>query len=375
MPQPAELLACWMTPQGRGAVATIGVQGNISLIDRYFRPVNKRLALSQELNRVCFGYWGVDTQEEIVVVRVDEDAMELHCHGGIAAAERILRDLNECGGTVVDQETWSRMTLSGIEAECQVVLTRTTTRRTAHHALRQTTLFPQAVRSLVSLAPLKALAVIDQMLEDGKTARHLLEPWQIVVCGRPNVGKSSLINALMGFERTVVFDQPGTTRDVVTAETAFQGWPVVLSDTAGLRDTDSSLEAAGIERAKARLQQADFILIVLDAHAGIQEDDQELMEAYPGALAVWNKCDLAPDQTVPEGVLPVSALTGSGLDDLVEHIFRRLVPVDLPADRGFPVHPGQISQLLTLRDLLVRQRYDAFQQHVLNWCQNPGDKG
>src|SRR5690606_27241148 len=118
-----------------------------------------------------------------------------------------------------------------------------------------------AIRLLATRPPAQASAEIADLLQTGQTARHLLTPWQVVLCGRPNVGKSSLINALVGYERTVVFDQPGTTRDVVSVETAIHGWPVIFSDTAGLRETESELEAAGIARARARLKQADLIAV------------------------------------------------------------------------------------------------------------------
>ena len=87
----------------------------------------------------------------------------------------------------------------------------------------------------------------------------------MVIAGPPNVGKSSLINALLGFQRAIVFDLPGTTRDVVTAVTALDGWPVELSDTAGLRSSDDPLELAGIEQAHRQAAAADCLLLVFDA--------------------------------------------------------------------------------------------------------------
>jgi tRNA modification GTPase len=155
---------------------------------------------------------------------------------------------------------------------------------------------------------------------------HLAEPWRVVLTGRPNVGKSSLINALLGFERCIVHAAPGTTRDVVTAHTALDGWPVELADTAGLRDSTDDIESAGVQRARQQLRQADLIVLVFDVSAGWTGEDEDLLAAWPGAVVVHNKCDLpaAPPQDRPPGLM-VSATQGGGLDLLVRELARRLV--------------------------------------------------
>ncbi len=354
----SELLAARLTPQGRGAVATVGVSGDLSRINSCFQAANGRTISDQDLNRISFGHWGNDHTEEVVIVRIAEDLLELHCHGGMAAVDRIVRDLHACGCRIVSQSDWAQVAFGAIDAEGAEILQRTTTRLAAHHALRQMSLFPEAIQALQQLAPSDGIAVIDDMLALGEVAKHLLTPWEVVLCGRPNVGKSSLINALVGFERTVVFDQPGTTRDVVTAETAIQGWPILFSDTAGLRETDSELEAAGIARARHRLTTADLIIVVLDATAGIVPEDEEILRAFPNAIRVWNKCDLALAETgsAPEAAIPVSALTSAGIPHLVERIIQQLVPVKLPTDRAFPISEKQFRFLRHQRDLLTQIR-------------------
>src|SRR5262249_36933342 len=157
---------------------------------------------------------------------------------------------------------------------------------------------------------------------------------QVVIAGRPNVGKSSLINALVGYQRAIVFDQPGTTRDVVTASTVIDGWPISLSDTAGLHGTNDQLEAAGIELARARLAQADLVIWVLDATAAsgelleeLQRQINELGLRLPNKrLVVLNKIDRAPGRSVPEGVIATSATDGGGVEKLLAEISSALVP-------------------------------------------------
>ena len=186
--------------------------------------------------------------------------------------------------------------------------------------------------------------------------------------GRPNVGKSSLINALLGHSRSIVFDEPGTTRDVVTAETAFAGWPVELADTAGLRErTDSGpkgdLEAAGIESAKKHLQSADCRLLVLDLSGPLTSEDHTLLTSWPTAIVVGNKVDLVGCRArqMPIPMISVSARTGVGLGQLIDEIVKRLVP-RLPDDEQLiPFTERQIRLLSQSRDALAREAIDEFQ--------------
>ena len=129
---------------------------------------------------------------------------------------------------------------------------------------------------------------------------HLTQPWRVVLAGRPNVGKSSLMNALAGFQRRSYITSPGTTRDVVTVTTAIDGWPVELCDTAGLHAAGSAVEQAGVARAREALAAADLVLLVFDRSRPWCEADQELLDAVGTAGAarrssvLHNKSDLPP---------------------------------------------------------------------------------
>jgi tRNA modification GTPase len=172
------------------------------------------------------------------------------------------------------------------------------------------------------------------LLATAELGLHLTRPWQVVIAGRPNVGKSSLINALMGYQRAIVFDQPGTTRDVVTASTVIDGWPISLSDTAGLHDSNDELEAAGIGLAKERLARADLVVWVLDAtevvgnlFAVMSEQIEELGLALPAKrLVVLNKVDRATGTVVPQGAIATSATAGLGIEALLAAISATLMP-------------------------------------------------
>lgn len=364
------LTVCLLTSSGRGAVASLGLVGDLSILDAAFAAVNGVPAAQQELDRICYGRWGDVPSEDVVWIRTGPRTAELHCHGGIAAVERILHEIRRRGGNVVDPDQWLRRTAPAAEAECRWALARTTTRRAAHHVLRQCRLFPEALKSLLPLAPVARLALLDSMLAWSRFGLHLAQPWRVVLCGRPNVGKSSLINALLGYTRSIVFDQPGTTRDIVTGETALQGWPVEFSDTAGLRETDAELESQGIQRARRQLNAADLVVIVLDAAAGLLDEDVQLLDEFPAALVVWNKADL---KTREQG-LHVSARTGEGIEELLERIARLLVPEEPPAATAFPVTSVQLESLARLRAAAACSD-DDFQRELLSLRSIAGPSG
>ena len=196
--------------------------------------------------------------------------------------------------------------------------------------------------------PAAARQKIDDLLKFADLGRHLVEPWRVVIAGAPNVGKSSLVNALAGFPRSVVAPLPGTTRDVVATELALDGWPVQLHDTAGLRSAASELEQEGITLARNALARADLILWLLDATTEPVWPDATI---DPGWLLVVNKTDqaLCWDAARADGALFISAQTGAGLPALCAAISRRLVPLPPSPDCPVPLLASQIERLEVVR--------------------------
>ena len=331
-----------LTPGGRGAVASLVVSGGVELIDRHrlFEAANGRLLAEQEPDRICYGFWGGDRNalpnEQVVVCRTGESRVEVHCHGGPAAVQRILEDLVGSGAVRCD---WSDLVVeptgsptSRIEVELVQALAAATTWQVAAILLDQQS--GVLMRTLEQLAATdwdqrhQAAACVAGLLEWSILGRRLVDPPTVVLFGGPNVGKSSLLNALLGFGRAIVWDQPGTTRDVVTGRTALEGWPVRLADTAGLRATDDEIETVGVEYARRERDAADLVVLVVDRSHPLDEQARQLFREWPDAVVVANKCDLddATDGAVPDGAWMVSALTGEGLDELAGAIVARLVP-------------------------------------------------
>jgi tRNA modification GTPase len=163
--------------------------------------------------------------------------------------------------------------------------------------------------------------------------RHLVDPWRVVIAGAPNVGKSSLANAIAGYQRSIVAPTPGTTRDLVTMTLAMDGWPIELSDTAGLRRIDNDLEQEGMALARQAVQDADLCLWVLDSSVPAQWPDLH----RKSVRSVINKIDLPPAwDTSQAGAVQVSARTGAGIPALCQSIGKGLVPDEPPPGAAVP---------------------------------------
>ncbi|HYG59216.1 MAG TPA: tRNA uridine-5-carboxymethylaminomethyl(34) synthesis GTPase MnmE, partial [Symbiobacteriaceae bacterium] len=172
-----------------------------------------------------------------------------------------------------------------------------------------------------------AIAEVTAMLAGAKQGKLLREGFRVVLAGRPNVGKSSLLNRLVRENRAIVTEVPGTTRDVIEEWISIQGLPVVIADTAGIRETADVVEQLGVDRSRSMLERADLILLVLDATAGVTPEDEVLAGLLPAAterVVLVNKADLVdPGERLDVGgpfknmpLLMVSAETGAGLAEV-----------------------------------------------------------
>jgi tRNA modification GTPase len=346
--------AAVLTARGRGAVATIRINGQSELIDvgsqPLFQSLNGKPVASQLVGRMIYGHWGKDVREDVVVCRVSDDELEIHCHGGDTAVQRILVDLRSVGFSVQSWQAMLTESTSLLATECAEVCSRARTVRTADLLWEQQSgVLREGIEDLIRLTQtclesetatkeMLALTIgLVEMLHWSEFGRHLSEPWQVVLVGQPNVGKSSLINALVGFSRSIVFDQPGTTRDVVTVETAFEGWPIQLADTAGMRESEDELELAGMCRARESLAIADCRVLLLDVSCPHNNEDDQLLSEWPSAIVVAHKSDLSNHrgQSLTAETIAVSSVTGDGVDQLFEAIIQRLIP-KLPSP-GLPI--------------------------------------
>lgn len=366
--------AALLTPPGRSAVATVRVQGPLALqaVRAHFQPSGKLSLMHADTRRVLFGLWSEsppDVFEEVVVCRVETDCIDVHCHGGAAASARILRSLKS--HAVVETE-WSELTavdqltteihqaLSEARTETVAAILLDQQRGALHRALSHLR------RALEISDPDQCHQLLDPLLEYRKLGRRLTDPWQVALVGAPNVGKSSLINRLVGYRRAIVYDQPGTTRDVVTAETVIRGWPVQFADTAGIRETDEPIEAAGVERAVEQAKSCDLKLIVMDAE---NLDEQPLPDLENHQILVLNKIDKVDPQqlTLPPHVMPTSAIDGTGIERLIDQIGGRLVGDPLPAGTPMPFHHRHFQILDGIVQAVADEDFSKAMKQVDEW--------
>ena len=352
-----------ITPRGRGAVATLVLAGDGDLLDQaqLFRAANGQSVSSQSLQRIIFGDWGSQPSEQVVLCRTADDKLEIHCHGGDAAVHRILADLRQAGYTTTDWENETPPTASGFAEECAAAIANASTLRTAAIALDQQNGVLRAAYEQLQITDWNeatraaATEQLDALLHWADIGRHLPRPWSVVLAGQPNVGKSSLINALVGFSRAVVHDRPGTTRDVITAETALEGWPIQFADTAGIRAAAECIEAAGIELAQTKFAAADCRILVLDSAAPPNDETRALLVAWPDAIVVANKCDLpnAWNDALPADALLTSVTARQGIDQLARAVVKRLIPAIPPDGTPVPLSQRQIDFLQLARAALI----------------------
>ena len=316
-----------------------------------------------------------------------EDMLELSCHGGSRTVARLLERLSVAGARPAEPGEFTKraflngkMDLSEAEAVMDVVSARAEESLKAAleqlhgklskriHGIEELLIdslsaidaavdYPDEVEEDVSSALPESLdraqREIDALIAEGRQGRALREGVYVALVGRPNVGKSSLLNALLGADRAIVTDLPGTTRDTLDEETSFFGVPVRLVDTAGIRESGDLVEQIGIDRARAALDRADVAVLLLDGTQTLTEEDQRLLALTAGKnrLVLRSKGDLL--QTRDDfGELSVSAKTGEGLDELK----RRIVALSGAREGAAITNERHIKALENAREALLHAR-------------------
>ncbi|MBM7704218.1 tRNA uridine-5-carboxymethylaminomethyl(34) synthesis GTPase MnmE [Metabacillus iocasae] len=374
-----DTIAAISTPMGEGAIAIVRLSGDeaFTIANAIFKsPGNKNL-LDVPSHTIHYGHI-VDpkTDETIEEVMMSvmkgprtftrEDIVEINCHGGIVSVNRVLQLVLANGARLAEPgEFTKRAFLNGridlSQAEAVMDLIRAKTDKAMNVAinqmegrlsnlirkLRQEILetlahvevnidYPEyddveeMTHSILIEKATKVRDEIAQLLQTSQQGKILREGLATVIVGRPNVGKSSLLNSLVQDTKAIVTDIPGTTRDVIEEYVNVRGVPLRLVDTAGIRETEDIVERIGVERSRQYLKEADLILLVLNFHDDFTEEDERLFEAVKGMdyIVIVNKTDLPQKinlekvTELAEGhpVVTTSLLREEGIDQLEEAI-------------------------------------------------------
>ena len=210
---------------------------------------------------------------------------------------------------------------------------------------------PDGFSESVSHDVSRLASLVERKLSTAREGRILREGALVVLCGRPNAGKSSLMNALLGEGRAIVSDEAGTTRDTIEEGAEIGGWPVRLVDTAGLREAEGEVEREGVRRAEALVAQADVVLHVIEPG----DEAPTPLGIPPSAIRVFSKCDTTPPPNRPTTQLLTSAKTGEGIDALKDAIAARLgqIAAKSSEETGADVTTRQKEALLAARTALA----------------------
>ena len=362
-PAPETIVAS-ATPPGRGGIGIVRISG----------PATRAIAtamlggLPEPRHATVAAFAGGDGQTIDAGIALyfpapnsftGEDVLELHGHGGPIVMDLLITRAIELGARSARPGEFSERAfhngkLDLVQAEAIADLISAGSSEAARAALRSLAgNFSREVQSLASrVMELRAYveAAIDFPDEDAeflaspevrkrleeinsrfatiaetvRQGRALRDGLHVVIAGRPNAGKSSLLNALAGHDAAIVTEIPGTTRDLLRERIHVDGLPIHVVDTAGLRDTDDLIEIEGVRRARMEMSRADLVLYVVDATRGFVPGEQATLPVGTATLLVWNKVDLPEAKPVPElddrPVLPVSALLGAGMPDVREQM-------------------------------------------------------
>ncbi|HAM04792.1 MULTISPECIES: tRNA uridine-5-carboxymethylaminomethyl(34) synthesis GTPase MnmE [unclassified Megasphaera] len=406
----ADTIAAITTPLGESGIGAIRISGPdaYAVGDKIFKsksavPLKERRDRSIQYGTIVDEN-GTCIDEVLALIMkgphsyTAEDVLEIQCHGGREALESILQLILRSGARMANPGEFTerafvngRIDLAQAEAVMDVIQAKSRAGLTSAVSQlegRLSKVINKTRKELTELVTrlevmidypeedLEDIAVPDvsgalqemqeklqHMLEESQNGRMIRDGVMAAIAGTPNAGKSSLLNRLLQEERAIVTDVPGTTRDVLEEWITLRGVPVCLVDTAGIRETDDTVEKIGVSRARRYLDQADIILAVIDGSRPLTDEDKDILQsaADKNVIIVLNKTDLPSVMTSQDlstygfPICPISASTGDGLEELKDRLLQEVLK------GGFTDGPSAL--LTNTRHIeLVRQSAEALER-------------
>lgn len=366
------------TPIGEGGISIIRISGNnaLDMASSIFRPKNKQDIKNMKTYTMRYGNVINAENNEIVddvilsymkgpYSYTGENVVEINCHGGVVATNRVLNEIVKAGARLSEPgEFTKRAFLNGkidlSQAEAVIDIIRAKTELSMKSAIMQSkgslskeigelrkyllnvlALIEYAVDfteddediiddnllSQIKDGINKTIERIKKLLKNADEGKIIRDGLNMVIVGKPNVGKSSLLNALLREKRAIVTDIPGTTRDIIEEYINIDGIPVRIIDTAGIRDTEDTVEKIGVERSKEKIEEADLVVLMMDSSREVDDEDKLIIDAVKDKkyITLLNKIDLnrkISDDIIGNlrNIIEISAKNEIGIDNLKDKI-------------------------------------------------------
>lgn len=372
-----DTIAAISTPRGEGGIGIIRISGDKSfeILDKIFNTKNP----NRDLGFYKFNYGFIHDNgkivDEVMAVRMKapktytcEDVVEINCHGGHLISEKVLELVLKNGARHAEQGEFTkrafmngRIDLSQAEAVMDIIQGKTEKSislsleqlrgdlRDKIGSFKKALLDVTAHVNVVLDYPEEGIddplpsnlrenlenvyAEAERLISSYDKGKKIKEGIKTVIAGKPNVGKSTLLNSLLKEERAIVTHIPGTTRDVIEEIINIKGIPLVLTDTAGIRKTEDIVENIGVEKSKKFIENADLVLLVLDASRELESEDREVIQEIQNnnkkTIVLLNKIDLERkielDEFGLENIMEISAKDNIGIEDMEERIYSYIV--------------------------------------------------
>jgi len=397
-----DTIAASATSPGLSGIGIIRLSGSeaIEIAEKLFKSKSRKKLSELEDRKLNYG-WMIDPLtnailDEVLVVYMRsprtytrEDVVEINCHGGIVSTERILNLLVSNGARLAERGEFTkrafmngRLDLTQAEAVMDLVGARTQNsfdisfhqlegrlskeinhiRKKLMDMTAQIEVnidFPEYDEEQMTVVNIESISreivyKIDQLIQSSETGKIYKEGIRTLILGKPNVGKSSLMNYLLNENRSIVTDIPGTTRDTIEEYINLAGIPLKIIDTAGIRNTQDEVEKIGVKKALDKIDMADLILMVFDASTAIESEDKMILEAIKGKNVIYllNKTDL-PEQinfealdTIKNNIIKISIVNNEGLDKIEEKVKAEFLKGSLSVENDIIVNNLRHKDLL-----------------------------
>lgn len=406
-----DTIAAIATPLGTGGVGIVRISGSnaVNIVSEIFsKKLNEKILPDFKANRIYHGW--IISYENSTEIPIDEvillvfkapksysgeDIIEIQCHGGINIVKNILELCLKSGARLAEKGEFTKraflngkLDLSKAEAVLDLIHSKTDkfSMLSAHNLSGKLTLYINNLREeLLNLLSLITAAIdfpeevnepdynflekkidsliekINSILSTAENSCLMRHGLKIAIVGKPNVGKSSLFNALLNIKRSIVTDIPGTTRDIIQEALDIDGIPVTLIDTAGIREIENNhssdyIESIGINIARSYIKEADIIIFVHDLTCEINEKDNIIYKEIKDKsfITVGSKSDLANNINLKSIIIPVSSKTGEGLDLIKKEIKKIVFSKGMPINNEFSTNIRQQECLIKAKKSLLQ---------------------